>query len=244
MRALSASELLEVWERGWAQPPIPRAMTLLALAHPEMPPESLARFSLGERNASLLLLRERIFGPQLFSLAKCGGCSEPLELTFTVADILAANRPEAVEPLVVRHDDYEVQIRLPNSEDLLAATHGNGSADTRRLLFDRCVLAAHHHSEAITASQLPAEIVNAAEERMAQADPQADVQLALSCPRCGHRSQAHFDIVSFLWNEINAWACRLLRQVHALASAYGWRESEILAMSPWRRQLYIEMIKA
>ncbi len=244
MHAFSASELLEVWERGWAQPPIQRAITLLALAHPETPPESLARLSLGERNAGLLLLRERIFGPQLFSLAKCGGCSEPLELTFTVADILAANRPEAVEPLVVRHDDYEVQIHLPNSEDMFAATHGNGSAGARQLLFDRCVLAAHHHSEAITASQLPAEVIEAVEERMAQADPQADVQLALSCPRCGRETRARFDVASFLWSEINAWACRLLQQVHALASAYGWRESEILAMSSWRRQLYLEMIKA
>ena len=77
---------------------------------------------------------------------------------------------------------------------------------------------------------------------MAEADPQADIQLALSCPACGHQWLSTFDIVSFFWSEINAWAYRILREVHILASAYGWREADILAMSPYRRQLYLEMV--
>ena len=77
---------------------------------------------------------------------------------------------------------------------------------------------------------------------MAQADPQADVQLALSCPACSHQWQSVFDIVSFFWSEMNAWAYRILREVHILASAYGWREADILAMSPYRRQLYLKMV--
>jgi hypothetical protein len=51
------------------------------------------------------------------------------------------------------------------------------------------------------------------------------------------------DIASYLWSEIHAWAGRMLRDVHALAAAYGWREADILAMSPWRRQAYLEMIR-
>jgi hypothetical protein len=34
-----------------------------------------------------------------------------------------------------------------------------------------------------------------------------------------------------------------VREVHLLASAYGWRESDILAMTPWRRQLYLELVQ-
>ncbi len=58
---------------------------------------------------------------------------------------------------------------------------------------------------------------------MSELDPQGDVQIALSCPQCSHRWHAPLDIVSFVWSEIHAWAVRLLRDVHALASAYGWR---------------------
>jgi hypothetical protein len=51
-----------------------------------------------------------------------------------------------------------------------------------------------------------------------------------------------FDIVPYLWTEINAWAMRLLREIHSLATAYGWREADILAMSAVRRHWYLEMI--
>jgi hypothetical protein len=91
---------------------------------------------------------------------------------------------------------------------------------------------------------LPADVLGAVEDQMAAADPQADVRLALSCPACGHQWQEVFDIVSFLWGEVQAWALRLLREVHTLASAYGWSEADILALSPQRRQMYLEMVGA
>jgi hypothetical protein len=77
---------------------------------------------------------------------------------------------------------------------------------------------------------------------MGEADPQAEVQLALACPACRHQWQVSFDIVSYFWSEINARSQRLLWEVHALASAYGWREADILAISPQRRQFYLEMV--
>ena len=40
----------------------------------------------------------------------------------------------------------------------------------------------------------------------------------------------------------DAWALRTLAEVHRLASAYGWREQDILALSPARRQLYLGMV--
>jgi hypothetical protein len=70
MRALSASELLNVWERGFIQPPIYRALTLLAVAC-EASPETLAKLSIGDRDARLLTLREWTFGSQLVGLVNC-----------------------------------------------------------------------------------------------------------------------------------------------------------------------------
>jgi hypothetical protein len=90
--------------------------------------------------------------------------------------------------------------------------------------------------------RLPADVTEAISARMAEADPQADVRLNLVCPQCNHRWQAPLDIAAFLWSEIQAWAVRLLREAHLLASTYGWREADILAMTPWRRQVYLELI--
>lgn len=77
---------------------------------------------------------------------------------------------------------------------------------------------------------------------MARADPQADVRLAIACPSCGHQWQGIFDIVTFFWSEIESWASRILHEVHLLALAYGWHEREILALSPRRRQFYLDMV--
>jgi hypothetical protein len=51
-----------------------------------------------------------------------------------------------------------------------------------------------------------------------------------------------FDIATFFWAEVSAHARRLIRDVHALARAYGWREVEILSMSGWRRERYLEQL--
>jgi hypothetical protein len=67
------------------------------------------------------------------------------------------------------------------------------------------------------------------------------MQLALVCPTCGSGWAVAFDIVAFFWTELQAWAQRMLRDIHTLARAYGWREADILALSPLRRQVYLEL---
>jgi len=80
------------------------------------------------------------------------------------------------------------------------------------------------------------------EARLSLADPHADIRLDLDCSACQARWQAPFDIVPFLWSAVDAWALRLLRDVHRLARAYGWREADILALSPPRRRCYLELL--
>ncbi len=43
---------------------------------------------------------------------------------------------------------------------------------------------------------------------------------------------------------MEARAKRLLSEVHALASAYGWSEREILGLSVARREFYLGMVRA
>jgi hypothetical protein len=242
MYALLASELLDIWEQGLAQPSGRRALTLLAAACPDTPPDALARLSIGQRDGRLLRLREWTFGPQLVGLATCPGCSERLELTFNVSDIRMDPETEAAETLSLNDAGYEVHFRVPNSLDMEFIAASKDLTTTRHILLDRCILSAQISGKEKAIDQLPADVVDAVVEEMAKADPQADVQLALSCSSCGHQWQAIFDIVSFFWSEINVWAHRILREVHVLASAYGWTEIHILALSPGRRRSYMEMV--
>jgi hypothetical protein len=244
MRTPSIPDLLRAWERGLDQRPIQRALTLLAAAWPDTPPDVLAGLSIGQRDARLLTLRESIFGPHLASLAICPDCSESLELSFDVADIRVAPEIEPAAELTASIEGYEVRFRLPNSRDLVAASNEAISDTMCQVLLQRCLLAVIHDDKAQPVNQLPTHIEQAIVERMANCDAQADIELTFTCPACEHQWQARFDIVSYLWTELDAWVCRILREVHVLASAYGWREDDILALGPRRRQIYLDMISA
>jgi hypothetical protein len=113
--------------------------------------------------------------------------------------------------------------------------------DPAAVLLRRCLLSVDDHGAALDADRLPHEVVTAVADRMAEADPQADTELRLRCEVCEHGWSALFDIPSFLWTELDAWARRALYDVHTLARAYGWTESDILRLSPRRRQHYLEL---
>lgn len=232
---ISATSLLQVWERGQLQAPVEKALTLLAAAYPDATREELAMLSIGRRDASLLSLREQLFGSQLSSLTDCPACGEQLELNFNVADIRATAPP--VGSLSVSESGYELELRLPNSFDLLRLANCSTIGEMRSQLFAQCVM---NGSESI--GDMPAEIVDQAIARMGEADPQADVEVDLSCPECRHVWQTGFDIVSYLWSELHTWAGQMLREVHLLASSYGWSETDILNMSAPRRRGYLEML--
>jgi hypothetical protein len=247
MRALSAPELLDAWERGRTEGPAQRALTLLSAACPDVAPNALAELTIGQRDGRLLTLREWAFGPQVTGLSNCPNCGERLELAFDVADVRVA--PEATRgasraELSLTTGGCEVRFRLPNSVDLQAVSGWEDATGARQRLLRRCISAAHFEGEERSADELPVEVVDELMVRMAEADPQADVQLTISCPACQHEWLAMFDIGSFFWTEIEAWVYRTLRQVHTLASAYGWREADILAMSAWRRERYLDMMSA
>jgi hypothetical protein len=243
MRSFTASELLQVWERGKAQPSYQKALLLLTTACPDLQPEELAKLSIGRRDARLLTFRERIFGPCLVGMTPCPACDDWLEFTFNVADIRRGTEDEPDSPMSLSIEGYEVTFRLPDSDDLAALAGKRNVEEGRTLLFERCLVEVRHHGEDHTLEQLPVWLVEAITEQMALADPQADIQLGLECPTCGHSWAAPFDIVTYLWREIETWAQRTVREVHRLALAYSWGETEILAMSALRRQCYLELIE-
>ncbi|MBK8798624.1 MAG: hypothetical protein IPM07_20870 [Anaerolineales bacterium] len=88
----------------------------------------------------------------------------------------------------------------------------------------------------------PPALLSAIAAAMEHADPLAVVELGGACPHCDQAWAAFLDVAAFLWREVQGWAQRTLQEVHLLARAYGWREDEILALSPSRRRTYLQMI--
>ena len=243
MRVLSASELLAIWEHGLGQRPAERALVLLEAAYRKQSADAIAELSIGERDSRLLQVRQVLFGPRITSTTLCPRCSERLEWESDVAELCVNEGKTSTTELCVEAEAYRLKFRLPNSRDLAALSKDEeGINDRRTQLLERCLLdASTSEGEPLRIEQLPETALQAMVQEMDRADPQSNLQINLTCPACGHRWEALFDIVSFLWAEINNWAERTLRTVHLLARAYGWREADILALGPTRRQIYLEM---
>lgn len=239
MSALNASNLLATWEQGTAQHPLERAIRLLHLAWPHKSAAEWARVSVGERDRQLLRLREQLFGPKVEATTRCPKCGNELELTFTARDLESTVvEPQGDERLKLVSGEYEIEYRLPNTADLLEIANDSGQA-----LLDRCVIARRQDGP-VQSTDLPAAVVEKLSSSMAEADPYAEIQIAMDCAGCSHRWSMVFDVVSYLWTEIEDWAERMIRDVHALASAYGWSERDIVGMSALRRRLYLELANA
>lgn len=244
MGPLTAAVLLDAWERGQTQLPGERAIALLVAGG--ISPVEAEACPLGQRDRLLVALRERLFGSRLVALAECPGCGEALEADFdtTAVRALAAETP-GEGPFHVNWGGYRVDFRLPTTADVLAASSaGADGRDAAAILFDRCVDRAEHDGMTVAPAQLPDTCRAEVAAAMAALDPQAEIDVALSCPRCGQTTRAAFDITTFLWQEIGAWTRRTLAEVHTLAAAYGWPEADILGLNPWRRQRYLELVTA
>jgi hypothetical protein len=243
---LDTLDLLWVWEVGSGRQPLERALVALAAQFPETTWDELVRASVGERNRGLLELRRAIMGPRLGCVVECPACGSRLALELDV-DVLLAGAPARAREqsaLELEVDGYRVSYRLLTSDDLRAVGASATQAEARLELIDRCVLRATrtNGSTRVPAGALPAAVVEALAEAVSEADPLVDVRLGVVCAECDGQWQPSLDISSLVWGEVSALARQGFDDVHTLATAYGWREADILAMSPLRRQAYLERI--
>jgi hypothetical protein len=239
MRPLSEAELLQSWEEGHGRTPVGRAVALVAAAM-DAPAAEAARLPLGDRDARLMLLREWTFGEEMSGVINCPSCDEYAELTVRLPELRArvATVPDA---LIINAGECEICFRLPDSLDLDMAARCPDLPSARSLLVERCLLSAAASGRAIPAADLPAAAILAVAAAIEEADPLADVRLLMTCTSCGHTWSEAFDIAEFFWCELEIWAHRVLRDVHMLASTYHWSEADILALSPARRRIYLDL---
>ena len=240
MRPLTFAEILSVWERGWNRAPVDRALLLLNAAHPDLTFKELAAMSIGTRDAELVRLSKRTFLDKFACRRKCERCGEELE--FQLLDL--ESRFDTAVPgseLTAEMSGVEVRYRAVSSLDLKGALECPGAKDASLLLLQKCVVGVHQSGRPLQISELSDETLDAIQECIAQADPNAEKRIEITCPQCGNRSNFSFDIVTYFWSELEAHAKRQLWEVHMLAGTYGWSESEILEMTPFRRSLYVAM---
>jgi hypothetical protein len=231
IRRLSAKNLLDTWEMCLDEPAPLRGARLLASACDDTSGDT-AKWPIACRDAGLFDLREQLFGPVVDAVVLCSKCGERAEVQFAIDQIREPSAGTLKHSGVIQVDGRRVRYRAPTSEDLLAIAGCDDVDAARMRLLERC----------LGTTELTDELVRRAIERISRDQAQADVQVNFDCPSCGNAWEAPFDIASFLWREVDDWARRLLREIHVIASTYGWSEVDILSMSARRRQAYLEVL--
>jgi hypothetical protein len=261
MLTLSSSDLLRIWERAATCAPAARPLAVLAEVLPDVAPETLWSWSLGRRDAWLWTVREALFGREGTARVACP-CGRDLEVALRT-DELRTGLPADATPARCRLDvgGFSIELRRPDSSDLLAAAGCADAAAARECIVRRCIRAARDgsdvssgmassgtpsseavSSEAVSSETLPADLVAALAPRLAALAESDETLLTAVCPDCHAESRIAIDAAEFVLAEITTAAARLFEDIHCLARGYGWNEAEILALPPLRRRVYLELL--
>jgi hypothetical protein len=220
--------------------PLDQGLLAIHAAFPETDGESIADWPVGRRNRALAELHCRYFGGALEGWTSCPQCGEKLEFNMDGRVLTEQPQPEHEESIVIRGQSF----RVPTSRDLACIARERGdsrdSSTAAIRLLNACRVDGAKRSEQLWTE----EELEEAGEKMAAADPLAEIVLDFQCPVCEGTCREILNLPAFLWAELEALARRLMLEVHTLASAYGWSEGEILSLGEGRRRLYLEMVRA
>lgn len=242
VRAPAAEEERALFEECAPLLPAERVTVLLgrcAVVGGESGVDAARALSAGDRVALLLELRRLMAGDAMPCVLHCPGpdCGERLAVELDAAALLTeadGGGPGGT----LDFGGERLAFRLPTGadEERAARTALDAGPDAAaRELMRTCLVDAPDSP--------PAGLEDALGAAVAEADPHVEITLALSCPECGRESEVELDVASYLWHELEMRLARLDREVHVLASHYGWSEAEILALGERRRARYIELVE-
>ena len=239
----AAARRLGLWEEASHRLAPERAVLFAHRADPGLDPDAVARLPLGDRDRLVLALRTQVVDGPLVALADCPACGAQLELEIAPEALLAGPRPDRPAPAerVVTDGSVVVRVRAPTSIDVLAAVGAGDEEAALHELLRRCVLEARDGDRPLTHEDLGPGTRGRIDDALAELDPDAILEVALTCGDCGHAFVRGLDPGELLVLELAAAGRRTLREVHVLAGAYGWSESEILGLGERRRHWYLEL---
>ncbi|MEI8211034.1 MAG: hypothetical protein WCI02_02720 [Planctomycetota bacterium] len=235
---MTESMLLQLWERCYAASPLERTVMMSSLVEPRMSIEEILDLPLGARDQRLIALRRSRFGDDVVSMVSCPNCQTQIELSFDLSQLAMAANTTASAPFEVDWNDRPLMVRCPSTRDVMALAT---SSSPEALLLERCIISRPEDGNVapLADESLRRKLGTVIEEH----DPLGVIEFEMQCGDCGRQAMTLFDIGRFLWTEIDAWCQRLLSDIHSIARAYGWSESEILSLGAWRRQVYLNMIR-
>ena len=192
----------------------------------------------GSRIAALLRLATVSDGVEtLTARLRCPrtACGSEFEIELRTSLLDDVPGPERVS--VTLPDGSRALVRQPTGQDQRrwAGQHYTSQRDAITAIVDTLVVEGHVAADDERA-------LAAVAAALADHDPLVDFVVSSACPSCEQPIETSIDLEGTALARLAAVRRSLLADVHALASAYGWTEREILAIPSGRRASYRALI--
>ncbi len=203
----------------------------LAARVASLPPRSATEVPLVDIDAILRVIHEALYGDRVSSEVACRGCEDPLEVLLSLG---AISEPPGELPVdrvgEVEYAVHGARFRLPTTADVIAVdsepSEHRGEALRSRLLLD---------------GELSVDVLDAALDEVACCH---EANLEVRCERCGATTSAQFLLHEHLLRSIAMEQRWLIREIHLLASSYGWPLADIERLTRTERRQMARLIQA
>lgn len=198
--------------------------------------------SLSQRLQLVLSIGLRTLPSVLGVSVNCPACDDLLGLN---VDLAAFQGSEDISSIRCHPEsNVDIILRLPTGDDqckwLEEEREWNASVWSAQAAASLVVN--HDGRQPEPGWVVPETWVPAIAEALEQADPLTAATLETTCCGCQHDFSVIFDVEEHVISRIRGLQPRLLDEVHRLATAYHWTETEIFNVPTKRRRKYLELI--
>ena len=209
-------------------------------------PRSAAALTAADRDRLLAAIYIETYGPRIANTLGCVHCGALFDVAMSLEDLFVYLRPPTPEPPGDQTQwladgtfrlSNGIRFRLPTGADECAVL-GLPVTQAEQVLLQRCVI------EGNLAEDGRDTLNEAVQTSMEDLAPVLDLDLDAHCLECDRHQPAHFDMQHYLLSALRQERGQLAREVHRLASAYGWSLSEILSLPRSQRRSLVALIEA
>lgn len=218
---------------GRTTPDAVRLLDRLLVGDPAAPvgPGDAATLTVVERDLLLAAAYRLAWGPRIRGAVTCAACASPFDLDFVLADLADQVRAATSTGVAgVFTLPGGARFRLPTAVDEAAVLALPGP-EAERALLARCLISGD-----------PAVDGPLVEEAMDRVGSGIDVELAATCPECGHGAGVRFQLQDYLLGAVRTDWAALIGDVHRVATAYGWGLLEILSLPRSSRRAFVALL--
>ena len=193
--------------------------------------------SVGDRQYLMGRLAVHFDDQPVWLTAECGQCHELFDVPMKFAELPVKPAGGDFPETTVMTAHGRLQVRVPTGADQEAIASIADEGKALQLLLQRLVSPVEPTRD-FDAARLNENDVAIIEARVEEMAPETATHLLTRCPNCETENQlpiAHYAL-------LHGQSKDLYAEIHRLASRYHWSESEILALTRTRRQIYLQLI--